>query len=291
MSMLKGRLTGPQNVEPTESKRGKQLKYALPTAHRTAHPRTFLQNGYPESFVPKTMEFVKDKPTQCSVRKKPVYMRLPFKGDSVVELITRRLRNSVDTTYLAANLYLSFNSSPTISFRLKDKLPCFSTCFCVYSFLEETRLKCDCVTFGRGQSCHRQRASLRYHIPGTSEPITIGTSQTTIDRTGDWNLTAGSKTLRPEETCTTSEIELACESGPTNLSDIDVTNLIPCQSSCQIPIASVVDSSMDRTSRDRFRGTQDMGLCSRILSDKCLVVRLTYDARHEHTHECTQSWR
>ncbi|KER23922.1 hypothetical protein T265_08288 [Opisthorchis viverrini] len=34
---------------------------------------------------------------------------------------------------------------------------------------------------------------------------------------------------------------------------------------------------------------RDTGLCSRILSDKCLVVRPTYDARHEHhTNECTQ---
>ncbi|GAA52661.1 casein kinase II subunit beta, partial [Clonorchis sinensis] len=52
--------------------------------------RTVLQDGYPESFVLKPMESFKPKPTQCSAGKKPVYMRLPFKGDSVDELITRR---------------------------------------------------------------------------------------------------------------------------------------------------------------------------------------------------------
>ncbi|KER21021.1 hypothetical protein T265_15189, partial [Opisthorchis viverrini] len=39
----------------------------------------------------------------------------------------------------------------------------------------------------------------------------------------DRNPTAGSTTLHPEETCVTSELELAYEtSGPTSLSDIDV---------------------------------------------------------------------
>ncbi|KAG5446433.1 hypothetical protein CSKR_105419 [Clonorchis sinensis] len=91
----------------------------------------------------------------------------------------------------------------------------------------QTRLKCDRITFGRNQSCHRQRSSLHHHIPGTSEPITIGTIQTTIDRRGDWNPTAGPTTLRPEETFATSELQLACEkSGPTSLSDIDLTHLI-----------------------------------------------------------------
>ncbi|KAG5448265.1 hypothetical protein CSKR_112109 [Clonorchis sinensis] len=69
-------------------------------------------------------------------------LRLPFKGDSVAEIITRRLRNSVDTTYMAANLYLSFNSSPTISFRLKDKLLRSTTSFCVYSYVCSCRASC-----------------------------------------------------------------------------------------------------------------------------------------------------
>ncbi|KER22242.1 hypothetical protein T265_14900, partial [Opisthorchis viverrini] len=82
--------------------------------------KAYLQNVSIQRFVLKTMEAVKPKPTEFSVRKKPVYMRLPFKGGLVAESITRRLRNSVDTTYLAANLY---------------KLPRSTTSFCVYSFV------------------------------------------------------------------------------------------------------------------------------------------------------------
>ncbi|KAG5443303.1 hypothetical protein CSKR_109065 [Clonorchis sinensis] len=148
------------------------------------------------------------------------------------ELITRRLRKAVGTTYMAANLCLSFNSSPTIGFGLENKLQSSTTSFCVYSFvcscrafmlvLEETRLKCNCITFGRNQSCHQQRVRLHYHIPGTFEPTRTGTIQTTIDRRGDWNPTTGHTTLRPRETCATPELELDCEkSGPTSLSDID----------------------------------------------------------------------
>ncbi|KER21871.1 hypothetical protein T265_09903 [Opisthorchis viverrini] len=55
-----------------------------------------------------------------------------------------------------------------------------------------------------------------HHIPGTSERTTTGTIQTTIDRRGDRNPTAGSTTLHPKENCATSELELAYEtSGPT----------------------------------------------------------------------------
>ncbi|KAG5441125.1 hypothetical protein CSKR_102774 [Clonorchis sinensis] len=71
-------------------------------------------------------------------------------------------------------------------------------------------------------------ASLHYHMPGTPEPTMPGTIQTTIDRRGDWNPTVGSTTLHPKETYVTSELELAQKkSGPTSLSDNDVTYLIP----------------------------------------------------------------
>ncbi|KAG5443029.1 hypothetical protein CSKR_109337 [Clonorchis sinensis] len=143
-------------------------------------------------FVLKAMESVKPKPKQCSVGKNPVYMRLQSKGDSVAELITRRLRNSVDMRYLVANLCLSLNCNPTGIFRLKDKL-----------------------LLGRNQPYHRQRARLRHHILGNSEPTTTGMIQTSVDCRVDWNTTAASTTLRPKETCATSELELACEkSGP-----------------------------------------------------------------------------
>ncbi|KER33235.1 hypothetical protein T265_00922 [Opisthorchis viverrini] len=86
-------------------------------------------------------------------------MRLPFKGDSVAELITRRLRNSVDTTYLAANLCLSFNSSPTIRFCLKDKLPRSTTSFCVYSFV------CSCRASYVGRTTRHLSDRIREHNP------------------------------------------------------------------------------------------------------------------------------
>ncbi|KAG5452134.1 hypothetical protein CSKR_112549 [Clonorchis sinensis] len=127
--------------------------------------RASLQKGYPERFVLKTMESVKPKPTQCLVGKKPLYMRLPFKGDPVAELITRRLRNSVGTMYMAANLYLNFNSSPTISFRLKDKLPRSTTSFCVYSFV------CSCRASYVDRTTRHLSDRMREH-----NPISLGGS-------------------------------------------------------------------------------------------------------------------
>ncbi|KER32108.1 hypothetical protein T265_01730 [Opisthorchis viverrini] len=233
--------------------------------------RTFLQNGYPERFVLKTLEAVKPKTTE----EKPVYMRLPSKGDSVAELITIRLRNSVDTTYLAANLRLSFNSSLTIVFCLKDRLPRSTTSFCVHSFV------CSCRESYVGRTIRHLSDRIREHNPvslsGSGKkpgPSAIAAHLTEIRHVIDKEqaftiiyraplngsrlvrsrllsiaeaigirlldsklciqknlvrpLTAGFTILHPKETCATSELELAHEtSGPTILSDIDVTELTP----------------------------------------------------------------
>ncbi|KAG5454706.1 hypothetical protein CSKR_104920, partial [Clonorchis sinensis] len=191
---------------------------------------TFLQNGYPERFVLKTVESVKPKAKQHSPGKRPVYMRLSFKDD--LPLYQLLLEGKITAFYHQRLCLLICTLVPSVIRWSYDrafvgKNAVTQSRISEWS-LEETRLKCDRITFGRNQSCHRQRASLHYHIPGTPEPIKIGTIQTTIDRRGDWNPTAGSTTLRPKETCAVPELEQACKkSGPTSLSDIDVTYLIP----------------------------------------------------------------
>ncbi|KER33991.1 hypothetical protein T265_12473, partial [Opisthorchis viverrini] len=175
--------------------------------------RTFLQNGYSERFTIKTMHSVKPEPTQYSVRKKQVYIRLPFKPH-----YQNLLEGQIATFYHQLLCVLICMLVPSIMRWSYDKAFVGQNARTQSRIsewqLEETRLKRDCITSGR----NRQGASLHHHIPGISEPIKTGTIQPTIDRRGDWNPTAGSATLHPKETCATSELELAYEtSGPTNV--------------------------------------------------------------------------
>ena len=52
---------------------------------------TFSANGYPRRFVSRVMEAVKLKDKSPTVEKKRVYINLPFKGDSMAELVSRKV--------------------------------------------------------------------------------------------------------------------------------------------------------------------------------------------------------
>ena len=61
-----------------------------------------MQNGYPENLVGKTINFVRDIAKTTTVEKEAEYSTLPFKGDPVAQLITRRLTKGIEKTYKAA---------------------------------------------------------------------------------------------------------------------------------------------------------------------------------------------
>ena len=119
----------------------------------------FLKNGYPEQLVQKTINSVKDRTKQIRVTKKPTYISLPFKGDSVAKIISRRLTKGVEETYYAAKLFIHFSSTRLGTSQLKDKLPCSTTSFCVYSF------KCSCGTSYIGRTTRRLSERVREHHP------------------------------------------------------------------------------------------------------------------------------
>ena len=105
------------------------------------------------------MNSVKDAAKQIRVTEKPTYISLPFKGDSVAKLISRRLTKRVEGTYNAAKLFMHFNSTCLGTSQLKDKLHCSTTSFCVYSF------KCSCGTSYIGRTTRRLSDRVREHHP------------------------------------------------------------------------------------------------------------------------------
>ena len=86
-------------------------------------------------------------------------MSLPFKGDHLTEVISRRLQKTVDTTFKAAKLCMHFNSKPLIRSQLKDKMPSSMTSFCVYSFV------CSCGASYIGRTTRRLSDRIREHHP------------------------------------------------------------------------------------------------------------------------------
>ena len=90
-----------------------------------------MQSGYPEKLVDKTINSMRDKAKPITVEKKGAYIALPFKGDSVAQLITRRLTKRIEETYKAVKLFIHFSSTCLGTLQLKDKIPCFTTSFCV----------------------------------------------------------------------------------------------------------------------------------------------------------------
>ena len=67
-----------------------------------------MQNGYPENLVDKTINSARDIAKPTTVEKKAAYIALPFKDDSVAQLITRRLTTGIEETYKAAQTFYSF---------------------------------------------------------------------------------------------------------------------------------------------------------------------------------------
>lgn len=119
----------------------------------------FTGNGYPIRFIQKTIQSVKLKPEKSTVEKKPVFISLPFKGDTVAELIYRRLKSAVENTFKASNLRMSFRTGPAFKLHLKDKLPKFTTSFCVYSF------ECPCKASYVGRTTRRLSDRVKEHCP------------------------------------------------------------------------------------------------------------------------------
>ena len=119
----------------------------------------FIQNGYPLRFIITNMDKAKQQTSLILAPKKKVYLNLPYKGESFSELMTRKLRNTVEKSFPVASLCLSFRSTGLINWNLKDKLPKSAASFCVYRFA------CSCGASYVGRTTRRLSDRVREHCP------------------------------------------------------------------------------------------------------------------------------
>ncbi|CAH8493014.1 unnamed protein product [Dicrocoelium dendriticum] len=117
------------------------------------------QNGYPDKFIRRHMEPRAPKVQPITAEKRLIYLSLPFKGDVIAERTTRRLCNATARTYFAADLRVSFTSTPVVSQHLKDRLPRSNISFCVYHF------SCSCRASYIGKTTRRLSERVREHCP------------------------------------------------------------------------------------------------------------------------------
>jgi hypothetical protein len=108
---------------------------------------TLERCGYPLRFIRKYSEVRPRKAAEATVKKKPIFIALPFKGDDVTERLTRRLRCSIQRAYNAANLIVLSTTTRLPVPPTKDKLPLLAKsslvyhykCLCGYTYIGRTQ--------------------------------------------------------------------------------------------------------------------------------------------------------
>ena len=120
---------------------------------------TLLNNGYPETFIAKNMVFKSQTDPVPTVSKKPLYISLPFRSDTISEQLYQRLSQSIRRTFAAATLRLHYHSRRLLSMNLKDKLPVHDQSMLVYSF------SCCCAAEYVGKTTRCLSKRVREHVP------------------------------------------------------------------------------------------------------------------------------
>ena len=122
---------------------------------------TLRRNGYPDKFVKKYLveNTVKIRRNCETVSKKTLYLKLDFKGDIAGDILTRRLKRSVERTFYAAKLHITFSTKPVLTQLIKDKLPKMGSSMCVYQF------NCSCGASYIGRTQRALSLRIREHVP------------------------------------------------------------------------------------------------------------------------------
>ncbi|CAH8607421.1 unnamed protein product [Heterobilharzia americana] len=92
------------------------------------------QSGYALNFINKHMSKPREKIKKDDLAKKPIYLRLSFKGDIASDILTHQLSRSVEKTFSAAKPFLSFPTKPLLTQQTKDRLAMMATSMCIYEF-------------------------------------------------------------------------------------------------------------------------------------------------------------
>ncbi|KAA3676340.1 uncharacterized protein DEA37_0008136 [Paragonimus westermani] len=132
---------------------------------------TLVSNGYPLGFIAFHSKPKLINPQETSVPKKPVYMQLPYKGDSNMSFLTRRLMQAIQRTYNAATLRLLSRTKSLTLPHIKTRISELSTSHCIYQFT------CSCGDVYIGRTDRSLRLRMKEHVPKYIEDLMCGVTR------------------------------------------------------------------------------------------------------------------
>ena len=104
----------------------------------------FQSNGYPDRFIRRySRPQIPNDPIQ-QAESKAVFIRLPFRGDDVAAIVTKRLISAVKRVFYAANTVISYQTTPVPVRPIKDSTPLSPRSHCIYQY------SCGCGISSRG---------------------------------------------------------------------------------------------------------------------------------------------
>lgn len=138
----------------------------------------FQANGYPMTFVRRTMErkiehFHQVLPSAKTPSKCPVYLRLPYIG-KISDCYRGKITETITRCYFAVNPRVIFTSRPMIPSSTKDTLPSHQRSNLIYLF------KCSCDSTYVGRTNQRLSDRIRQHVPRKVQSI-LGSNMKTKD--------------------------------------------------------------------------------------------------------------
>ena len=104
--------------------------------------RNILQlNGYLENFIAKNAKSLRKPGKMVTVPKKPVFIQLPHKGDTISSDTAKKSRAAIMRTYYTAELKVIVQTEKMPISTLKTERPFLATANCIFKFT---------CTFGAG---------------------------------------------------------------------------------------------------------------------------------------------
>ena len=128
----------------------------------------FQENGYPDMVVDRTMkEVLEPRNRMIGPQPCPVYLRLPWLGDSASHRLETKIRETTKRAYPMCQTRTIFTSRPMLPSSCKDKIPTQQQSNIIYLF------SCRCGSRYVGKTTQRLETRVKQHVPASLlKPVT-----------------------------------------------------------------------------------------------------------------------
>ena len=135
---------------------------------------TFKFNGYPDKFIKAHMKEKVPKQNLSSLPKKVLYLHLPFKGNTILEIFKSRLERTIRHSYPAGVIRIVSKTQYLIPSCSKDKLTRQFKSMCIYNFT------CICDARYIGRTTRQLSKRIKEHHPAALSKGTVKSINSSI---------------------------------------------------------------------------------------------------------------